>query len=172
LRTPSGCGIIGVLSLTSTARTMKRARPQDWSEAELKRLKGMARRKDRCPADCPRAWSTCWISEEEVTRDRKGAPKKMIVTLRLRQAWRRRTAGWAEPINVGALTFFSHSKGPRSARVAAQGRSDTKYQPSTCRRRRTRRLPRPGGVVCSGFAISRRAPIFAACPADRNYRRP
>jgi hypothetical protein len=38
-------GIMGVPSLTSTANKMKRARPQDWSEAELKRLKGMARRK-------------------------------------------------------------------------------------------------------------------------------
>jgi hypothetical protein len=49
--TPSGFpsapigGIIRLPSLTSTANKMKRARPQDWSEAELKRLKGMARRK-------------------------------------------------------------------------------------------------------------------------------
>ena len=36
--------------------------------------------KSRCSADCLHAWSTCWISEEEVARDRKGAPKKMIGT--------------------------------------------------------------------------------------------
>jgi hypothetical protein len=75
-------------------------RPQDWSEAEMSRLKDMTRRKAGTPRDCSRAWSARRIGEEESARVRIGAPQKMTMkppNSRQRQIMQYlRGAGWVK----------------------------------------------------------------------------